>query len=170
MQISTRTFDQYTKPVLVGNGVTFIILPIILVGLRFYARRVARVAIGIDDWCIVVALVNIRKPLVSCFSMTDPLQVLCTAAGVVLVLGNASIISYDESFERFTDVVRFTQHERLTSYSCGNRRYGPTPAAWTWGGTHSHRRTYKLRKGQCLPLRIVMIQICNRGLGHLIKA
>ncbi|CAO1601782.1 hypothetical protein XANCAGTX0491_005418 [Xanthoria calcicola] len=68
MQISTRTFDQYTKPVLVGNGVTFTILPIIIVGLRFYARRVARLAPGIDDWCIVVALV------------------LCTAAGVVLIL------------------------------------------------------------------------------------
>ncbi|KAL8919795.1 MAG: hypothetical protein Q9172_004800 [Xanthocarpia lactea] len=68
MQISRPLFDQYTKPVLVGNGVAFTVLPIIVVSLRFYARRVARVAVGIDDWCIVVALV------------------LCTAAGVVLIL------------------------------------------------------------------------------------
>lgn len=60
MQTSSRLFDQYTKPVLVGNGVAFTILPIIVVSLRFYARRVARVVVGIDDWCIVVALVNIR--------------------------------------------------------------------------------------------------------------
>lgn len=60
MQISRPLFDQYTKPVLVGNGVAFTVLPIIVVSLRFYARRVARVAVGIDDWCIVVALVNIQ--------------------------------------------------------------------------------------------------------------
>ncbi|KAL9003413.1 MAG: hypothetical protein Q9188_003718 [Gyalolechia gomerana] len=47
--------DYYPNKVVVGNGVVFMVLPIIFVGLRFYARRVARTIIGIDDWCIVVA-------------------------------------------------------------------------------------------------------------------
>ena len=58
MPISNHIFAQYSKPVLVGVGVTFTILPIIVVGLRFYARRVSRTAVGIDDWCTVFALVS----------------------------------------------------------------------------------------------------------------
>lgn len=57
-QASSRVFDQYSKPVLIGNGFAFTILPIIVVSLRFYARRVARVAVGPDDWSIIVALVR----------------------------------------------------------------------------------------------------------------
>jgi hypothetical protein len=58
MSTSDHVFSQYSKPVLVGVGVTFTILPIIVVGLRFHARRFTRAAVGIDDWCIVVALVS----------------------------------------------------------------------------------------------------------------
>ena len=62
MSTSNWVFSEYSKPVLVGVGVALTILPFIVVGLRFYARRVARVAIGVDDWCIVVALVRNRTP------------------------------------------------------------------------------------------------------------
>ena len=58
MAISDRVFAQYPKSVLVGNGVAFTILPMIVVVLRFYARHISRVAAGIDDWCIVTALVS----------------------------------------------------------------------------------------------------------------
>ena len=57
MAVSEGVFAQYSKPVLVGNGVAFTILPILVVVLRFYARHISRVAAGIDDWCIVAALV-----------------------------------------------------------------------------------------------------------------
>lgn len=58
MAVPDSVFAQYGKPVLVGNGVTFTILPILVVGLRLYARRRSRVPVGIDDWFIVVALVG----------------------------------------------------------------------------------------------------------------
>ena len=57
MSESSRVFTQYSKPDIVGAGITFTILPMIVVGLRFYARRVSRAPVGIDDWSIVVALV-----------------------------------------------------------------------------------------------------------------
>ena len=58
MAVPDSVFSQYGKPVLVGNCITFTILPIIVVGLRFYVRRRSRVPIGIDDWFIVLALVG----------------------------------------------------------------------------------------------------------------
>lgn len=60
-QASDPVFDQYSRPVLVGNGIAFVLLPMIVVSLRFYARRVARGAVGLDDWCIIVALVSRRR-------------------------------------------------------------------------------------------------------------
>ena len=58
MAISDRVFAQYPKSVLVGNGIAFTLLPIVVVLLRFYARRISHVAPGIDDWSIVTALVS----------------------------------------------------------------------------------------------------------------
>ena len=57
MSESSRVFTQYSKSDIVGAGITFTILPIIVVGLRFYARGLSRAPVGIDDWSIVVALV-----------------------------------------------------------------------------------------------------------------
>ena len=57
MSASDRVFTQYSKPNIVGAGITFTILPILVVGLRFYARHVSRAPVGIDDWSIVGALV-----------------------------------------------------------------------------------------------------------------
>ncbi|KAL8725041.1 MAG: hypothetical protein Q9181_006563 [Wetmoreana brouardii] len=70
---SDYPYSQYPKPVLLGVGVTFTILPIFVVGLRFYARRTSRTIIGLDDWCIVFALL------------------LCTAGGVAVILGMAGV-------------------------------------------------------------------------------
>ena len=39
----------------------FLVLPFIVVGLRFYARRFSRVAVGIDDWFILFALVSLQE-------------------------------------------------------------------------------------------------------------
>lgn len=58
MSDSGQPYSEYRHPVLVGGGISFTILPIIFVGLRFYARRVAHVVAGMDDWCILVALVR----------------------------------------------------------------------------------------------------------------
>ena len=60
-------FSEYPPPVLVGVGITFMVLPVIVVCLRFFARRFTRVAIGIDDWSIIVALVcAIARKLTLC--------------------------------------------------------------------------------------------------------
>lgn len=62
MSTSNWVFTEYPNQVLVGVGVALTVLPFIVVGLRFYARRVSRIATGVDDWCIVVALVRNREP------------------------------------------------------------------------------------------------------------
>lgn len=62
MSTSNWVFSVYFILVLVDVDVALTILPFIVVGLRFYARRVARVATDADDWCIVVALVRNRGP------------------------------------------------------------------------------------------------------------
>ena len=46
MSTSSPVFDQYTKSAFVSNGITFTILPLIFVGLRFYARCRTRIAMG----------------------------------------------------------------------------------------------------------------------------
>ncbi|MCJ1263249.1 hypothetical protein MMC22_003119 [Lobaria immixta] len=51
--------SQYGKNVLVGTGVVFSILPIIAVGLRFYARTHTRANLGADDWVMIPALVTL---------------------------------------------------------------------------------------------------------------
>lgn len=71
MPTSDRLFSQYSSQVLVGNGVAFTILPMIFVALRFYARRVARAAVGIDDCCIVLALVRSELLFVPYSILTD---------------------------------------------------------------------------------------------------
>lgn len=39
-------------------------IAIAIVALRFYCRlRVQKIALGADDWCILVALVSNRRPL-----------------------------------------------------------------------------------------------------------
>lgn len=50
--------SQYGKSVLVVTGVTFSILPLIAVGLRFYARSLSRANLGADDWILIPALVS----------------------------------------------------------------------------------------------------------------
>lgn len=58
MAVPASVFAEYGKPILIGVGIAFIILEIIIVGLRFYARRRSRVPVGIDDWLILLALVG----------------------------------------------------------------------------------------------------------------
>lgn len=60
MESWNHVSSQYQKPVLVGVGVTFTILPMVVVGLRFYARHFTRATVGMDDWFILFALVNLH--------------------------------------------------------------------------------------------------------------
>ena len=77
MAVPDSVFAQYGKPVLVGVGVTFIILEIIIVGLRFYARRRSRVPVGIDDWMILLALVGRQER--SAFQQAAPRSLILLA-------------------------------------------------------------------------------------------
>lgn len=52
------TSSLYDKSVLIGTGVTFLILPMIAVALRFYARSLSRAKLGADDWIMIPALVS----------------------------------------------------------------------------------------------------------------
>ena len=58
---SDYVFEQYSKPKIVGVGITFTILPVFVVALRFYARHITRVAFGFDDWSILFALVSRKR-------------------------------------------------------------------------------------------------------------
>ena len=53
--------SPYSKSVLVGTGVVFSILPIIAVGLRFYARTLSSAKLGLDDWIMLPAVVSSIK-------------------------------------------------------------------------------------------------------------
>ena len=50
--------SEYGTSVLVATGIVFIILPVVAVGLRFYARSLVRAKLGGDDWVMIPALVS----------------------------------------------------------------------------------------------------------------
>ena len=54
----------YSKSVLIGTGVVFTILPMMAVGLRFYARIHSRAKLGADDWIMIPALVSSRRNVI----------------------------------------------------------------------------------------------------------
>jgi hypothetical protein len=54
--------SQYNSKVLVGAGSMLTVIPVFVVGLRFYARRKIRTHYGIDDWMILLALVRPQAP------------------------------------------------------------------------------------------------------------
>ncbi|KAI5859277.1 hypothetical protein GGS23DRAFT_586416 [Durotheca rogersii] len=66
-------YNPYPRSVLVGTAVFFIILPIISVGVRFYARSVSWAKVGIDD------LITIPSMLI-CIGLSIT-QIIATEAG-----------------------------------------------------------------------------------------
>jgi hypothetical protein len=53
--------DSYSKGQMIALGITFLILPCIFVGLRFWAKWLQRRALQWDDLCIFLGLV---KPII----------------------------------------------------------------------------------------------------------
>ncbi|KAI0396808.1 hypothetical protein F5Y17DRAFT_59876 [Xylariaceae sp. FL0594] len=51
----TPSYNPYPQSVLVGTGVLFIIVPIVAVSLRFYARLTTAARLGPDDWITLPA-------------------------------------------------------------------------------------------------------------------
>ena len=52
--------DNYTQSQVIGLGIGFIILPILAVGLRIWAKLLGRQGVAWDDYLIVAALVCIH--------------------------------------------------------------------------------------------------------------
>ena len=51
--------DNYSKGQMIGLGISFLILPIIAVGLRLWAKFLGRRKTSLDDYLILVALVSL---------------------------------------------------------------------------------------------------------------
>ncbi|KAI0017877.1 hypothetical protein F4780DRAFT_795560 [Xylariomycetidae sp. FL0641] len=62
------SYNPYPPPVLIGTAVLFMILPVVAVALRFYARLVSEAKLGIDDW------------------ITIPSMILCIALSILQIL------------------------------------------------------------------------------------
>ncbi len=48
---------EYHGETLIATSVVFIVLEIVVFGLRFYTRRMKKAPVGLDDWCLWPALV-----------------------------------------------------------------------------------------------------------------
>jgi hypothetical protein len=53
--------DDYSKSQMIGIGITFIIIPIIAISLRLWAKSIGRRGIHLDDYLIIVAAVSSSK-------------------------------------------------------------------------------------------------------------
>jgi len=53
--------DDYSKGQMIGLGYSFIVLPIIAVALRFWAKYIGRRSFQLDDYLILVALVSLLE-------------------------------------------------------------------------------------------------------------
>lgn len=50
--------DDYSKAQMIGLGISFIILPIVAIALRLWAKYIGHRNIFLDDYLILVALVS----------------------------------------------------------------------------------------------------------------
>ena len=50
--------DHYSRKQQVGLGISFLILPVIAVGARLWAKTLGRKGIMLDDYLIIAALVS----------------------------------------------------------------------------------------------------------------
>lgn len=50
--------DDYSKTQMIGLGLGFLVLPIVAVALRLWAKYIGRRSFQADDYIILVALVN----------------------------------------------------------------------------------------------------------------
>ena len=51
------SYQPYTKSVLIGTSVLFIVLPVAAVALRFYSRALVQARLGMDDWITIPSMV-----------------------------------------------------------------------------------------------------------------
>lgn len=51
-------FDTPSVPTLIGSIVPFLVLDIVVVGLRFYTRRLLRQSLKLDDWLMIPCLIG----------------------------------------------------------------------------------------------------------------
>ena len=50
--------DNYSQSLMIGIGISFLILPVLAVGARLWAKQLCRQGIRLDDFLIIGALVN----------------------------------------------------------------------------------------------------------------
>ena len=53
--------DDSRVPTVIASGVTMAVIASAAVALRLASRRLARVKMGADDWCIVASLVSVEE-------------------------------------------------------------------------------------------------------------
>lgn len=53
--------DNYSKSLMIGIGISFLILPVLAVSARLWAKTLCRKGIRLDDLLIIGALVNIGQ-------------------------------------------------------------------------------------------------------------
>ena len=53
--------DNFSQSQMVGIGISFLILPVLAVGARLWAKTLGRKGIRLDDYLIVAALVSKLK-------------------------------------------------------------------------------------------------------------
>ena len=58
------TMDHYSQSQQIGIGISFLILPVIAVSARLWAKTLGRKGIMLDDYLIIAALVSDPKKLV----------------------------------------------------------------------------------------------------------
>jgi hypothetical protein len=68
--------DNYSKSQMIGLGIAFIILPVIAVSFRIWAKSLGRRTISWDDYLILVALVGHSRPSKE-FPKSDDGQGIC---------------------------------------------------------------------------------------------
>ena len=73
------------KGALEAVAVVFAILPMVAVGLRFYARSISNANLGIDDWLMIPALVGqLNGRHRTCLTIS---QILCIALAITQIIG-----------------------------------------------------------------------------------
>lgn len=65
--------DNYSQGLMIGIGISFLILPTIAVGARLWAKLLCRKGIRLDDYLIIMALV-ITGPLPGSHNYSHPLD------------------------------------------------------------------------------------------------
>lgn len=58
INVLVRVKQDYSKGLMIGLGVVFMIVPLIFTGLRLWAKTFGRRRLAVDDWLCIASLVS----------------------------------------------------------------------------------------------------------------